>query len=181
MIYGQRIRLRKVGRQDLESFTEWLNDPQVRMGITMYLPLSLEEEEDWYEQAIKRPPAERPLAIEIRSGETWRLIGSCSLFDFDWRIRSAEFGILIGDKSCWNQGYGTEATRLILKHGFETLNLNRIMLRVMTNNPGARRAYQKAGYTLEGTLRQAAFVAGEYVDLEVMSVLCQEWKPEANA
>ncbi len=175
MIYGERIRLRKIEREDLPHYVKWFNDPEVRRGVMMSAPISQVEEEQWFENTLKRPTEERPLAIEIREGDGWRLVGSAGFFDIDWRVRSAEFGISIGDKTVWDQGYGTEATRLMLLHGFETLNLNRIQLRVYDTNPRAIRAYQKAGYTHEGVLRQAQFLEGRYVDMHVMSVLRAEW------
>ena len=89
-------------------------------------------------------------------------------------------GIFIGDKSCWNQGYGTEVMRLLLKHGFETLNLNRIYLHVFATNLRAIRCYEKAGYVPEGRLREAEFKNGQYVDFIVMSVLRSEYTRMVN-
>lgn len=176
VIYGKRIRLRAVERGDVPKFHEWINDPEVTAGLSLHLPMSLRDEETWFEEIGKRPPAEKPLAIELRDGEGWRLIGNCGLFGMDSVARSAEIGIMIGDKSVWNQGLGAEAVTLLLRHGFETLNLNRIFLRVYDNNPRARRSYEKAGFTLEGTLREAAFKRGAYGDVHIMSVLRREWE-----
>ena len=181
MIHGERIRLRRPEKEDLPLFVTWLNDPEVRRGLSLYNPMSMAEEERWFENMLDRPQDERGLTIEIREGDGWRPIGSTSLFAFDWRIRSAEFGILIGDKSVWNQGYGTEVTKLMLEYGFGTLNLNRIQLRVNATNPGARRAYEKAGYIYEGTLRQAVFNEGTYSDMDLMSVLRGEWEASRKA
>ncbi|MCJ7435442.1 MAG: GNAT family N-acetyltransferase, partial [Anaerolineales bacterium] len=75
----------------------------------------------------------------------------------------------------WNQGLGTEAMTLLLRIGFETLNLNRIFLRVYADNSRAVRSYEKAGFILEGTLRQAVYKKGRYEDLHIMSVLRSEW------
>jgi RimJ/RimL family protein N-acetyltransferase len=175
MIYGERIRLRGVERNDIPRFYEWINDPQVLEGLSVYLPLSTTDEEKWFERAGNREQAEKPLAIEVKEADDWRLIGNCGFFDFDWTSRAAEIGIMIGDKAVWDQGYGTETVRLLLKHGFETLNLNRVVLRVYDNNRRAIRAYEKAGFTHEGTLRQAAYKNGGYHDLHVMSVLRSEW------
>jgi diamine N-acetyltransferase len=86
-----------------------------------------------------------------------------------------EFGIFIGDKSLWDKGYGTEAVELLLLHGFQTLNLNRIYLRVYSTNLRAKRSYEKAGFVLEGTLRQAMYRHGQYADIHIMSVLRPEW------
>jgi diamine N-acetyltransferase len=180
MIYGERIRLRGVERGDIPRFYEWINDPQVAEGLSVYLPLSMTDEEKWFERTGTREQAEKPLAIEMKEGDEWRLIGNCGFFDFDWTSRAGELGIMIGDRAVWDQGYGTETVRLLLKHGFETLNLNRVVLRVYDNNRRAIRAYEKAGFTHEGTLRQAAYKNGAYHDLHVMSVLRSEWDGPAH-
>lgn len=175
MIYGKRIRLRAVEREDLPLFVGWLNDPEVIEGLIFMQPLSLEEEKQWFENLADRPASERPLAIEIRDGENWRLIGNSGFHNISQINRSSEVGIFIGDKSLWNSGYGTETMQLLLKHGFETLNLNRIWLVVYDDNPGAIRAYEKAGFVLEGRLRQAKYKHGKYGDELIMSVLRSEW------
>ena len=175
MIYGERIRLRGVERSDLPQFKEWLNDPEVIEGLGMYLPLSMSDEEQWFEGMSKRDPVEKPLAIDIRDDNGWRLIGNTSFFNLEWTNRSAELGIFIGDKSLWNKGYGTETVCLLLRHGFEALNLHRIYLQVYSTNPRARRSYEKAGFVLEGTLREAVYRHGKYIDMHVMSVLRSEW------
>jgi RimJ/RimL family protein N-acetyltransferase len=83
---------------------------------------------------------------------------------------------VIGEKSLWNMGYGTEVMRLMLKHGFNTLNLNRIALEVYENNPRAIRSYEKAGFFLEGRKRQGMYKNGRYIDIFLMSVLRSEWQ-----
>lgn len=178
MLYGKRIRLRGNERSDLPKFVEWLNDPDVRRTLSMSMPISQAAEEQWFENMLKRPSEEQSLGIEIKDGDGWRLIGNCGIFDIKWCARSAEVGLFIGDKSCWNKGYGTEVMRLLLRHGFETLNLNRIFLRVDAANLGGIRAYEKAGFVHEGRFRQGTFQGGEYRDMLFMSVLRSEWTPE---
>lgn len=176
MISGDRIRLRALKRDDLPLFAEWLNDPEVTQGITLYLPFSLEDEEAWYEGMKKKPMEEHPLVIEIPKEGGWEPIGNCGLFNFNWRIRTAEFGIVIGAKEHWDQGYGTETLKVIIRLGFNTLNLNRISLRVFENNPRAIRSYEKAGLSQEGKLRQGHYHNGEYIDVILMSILRTEWQ-----
>ncbi len=178
MIYGKRVRLRRDERGDLPKFVEWLNDPEVRRYLLMNLPISLANEEGWFESMLKRPAEEQPFAIELRGEDGWQLIGNCGFFEIDWRARSSEVGIFIGDKTAWNKGYGTETMLILLRFGFTTLNLNRIFLRVDEANLGGIRAYEKAGFVHEGRFRQAAFEAGEYRDMLMMSVLRSEWKNE---
>jgi RimJ/RimL family protein N-acetyltransferase len=175
MIYGERIRLRHVEKADLPTFVEWLNDPEVIENLMMVLPMSTAEEERWFEKLADQPPEEQPLVIEMKTAQGWRMIGNSAFHKIEWKNRSAEIGIVIGDKSIWNQGYGTEAVRLLLRHGFGTLNLNRIFLRVFEPNKRAIRAYEKAGFVLEGRLRQARYKSGQYQDEFIMGVLRSEW------
>jgi RimJ/RimL family protein N-acetyltransferase len=84
---------------------------------------------------------------------------------------------MLGEKEFWNKGYGTEAMQLVLQHGFQTLNLNRIMLEVYTTNPRAIRCYEKVGFVHEGCKRQGMYKNGVYIDVLLMSVLRQEWAP----
>jgi diamine N-acetyltransferase len=183
MIIGERIRFRAVERDDLPIFVKWINDPEVNQGIGIYLPYAMADENDWFEAMHKRPASEHNLAIEVKEVnpqdvETWMMIGSCGFMNYDQRNASAEFGIMIGEKSFWNQGYGTEAVRLLVKFGFQSINLNRIYLRVLENNPRAIRCYEKAGFTHEGRQRQADYRDGRYIDLLVMSILRSEFQPQ---
>ena len=176
MIFGERIRLRAIERSDLPQFVLWLNDPDVYKSILIYLPLSQSEEEIWYENMLKRPKDEHPMVIEIKQEDGWVAIGNCGFINIDWRCRSGDVGIFIGEKRLWNHGYGTEAMRLLLKHGFNTLNLNRVALDVYATNSGGIRSYEKAGFIHEGAKREAVFCDGQYIDLLQMSVLKKEWE-----
>jgi RimJ/RimL family protein N-acetyltransferase len=181
MIIGERVRFRGVEREDIPTFVKWLNDPEVLKGILIHHPVSQATEGNWFEEMLKHPADEHVMGIEVpdtpvEGGEEhWKLIGTLAFDNIDWRNRCAEFGIMIGDKSYWNQGYGTEAVHLLVKHGFNTLNLNRIYLHVFNNNPRAIRAYEKAGFVHEGRLRQAEFKDGKYIDILVMSMLKDEF------
>jgi len=175
IIYGKRVRLRSAERSDLEKFVEWINDPEVTAGLTLFLPMSSVDEDKWFETVMQKSQEEKPLVIDMKDGDDWRLIGNSSFFDFDWVARTAEVGIMIGEKTIWNQGYGTEVMTLLLRHGFATLNLNRIYLRVYAENKRAIRTYEKADFVHEGRMRQAVYKHGAYSDVLFMSVLREEW------
>lgn len=175
MIFGDRIRLRAIEREDIPRFVTWFNDPDVRHYLGHILPMSAAQETSWYESMITRDPYERPMAIEVRTPEGWQIIGNIGLMNFNWVSRHAEVGLVIGEKEFWNQGYGTEVMGLMLRFAFHTLNLNRVYLRVDARNKRGIRAYEKAGYVLEGRLRQDCYLDGEYGDTLLMGVLRSEW------
>lgn len=176
MILGKRVRLRAVERSDLPRFVAWLNDAQVTRGLLVALPLSSADEEKWFDTMQARPLEEHTLAIEVDMEGGWMHVGNCGFHNLDWRNRSVELGLFIGEKQLWGQGYGSDVLRLLLRHGFNTLNLNRIYLQVFENNLGAIRSYEKVGFVHEGRLRQDIFKEGQYLDVLVMSVLRSEWQ-----
>jgi len=175
MIIGDRVRLRAVEKDDLPRYVAWFNDSEVREYLEMILPMSSEDEEEWYQNTRKLPPPERPFAIDIRDGEEWQHVGSCGFLHVDHINSQAELGISIGEKEYWGKGYGTETVLLLLKTAFEILNLNRVYLRVYEKNTRGIRAYEKAGFVLEGRLRDAKFSQGGYQDVLYMGILRSEW------
>jgi len=178
MIIADKMRLRAIEKEDLPTFTRWFNDPEVRQGLMVFLPLSLTEEEKWYQGVLASPQEERPLVIDIEDDGQWVTIGNCGFFNINWRNRSAEVGICIGEKQYWNKGFGTKSMQLLFQHGFNTLNLNRIALHVYENNPRAVRSYEKAGFVHEGRMRQVHYQNGQYYDAHLMSVIRSEWKED---
>jgi diamine N-acetyltransferase len=176
MIFGKRVRLRAIERDDLPRFVMWLNDPDVLQGLMIGSPLSMPQEERWYEKILEHPVDEHPLVIELQINDAWIPVGNIAFDSIAWKERAAEVGVFIGEKKFWNQGYGREAMRLMIKHGFYDLNLNRIFLRVYASNPRAIKSYENAGFTHEGRMRQAHFQNGQYVDVLLMSILRSEWK-----
>jgi RimJ/RimL family protein N-acetyltransferase len=177
MITGTRVRLRAIERDDIPRYLHWLNDREVTENLLISSPLSKAMEEKWFERQVETPPtAGQVLNIETLVGNDWVHIGTCGLHVIEQVNNAAEFGIMIGEKEFWNKGLGREATMLMLKHGFEDLNLNRIYLHVFETNLRGMKAYEAAGFVREGILRQAVYKNGRYLDIIVMSVLHSEWK-----
>ena len=174
MIVSTRVRLRRVERADLVHFVAWFNDPEVRYPLAYIWPMGTAQEEAWYAAQLQTEPAVQPFSIDIRQEDAesgWRIVGNMAFHSVDWRNRNAELGIAIGDKTVWGRGYGTEATRTLVRWGLEELNLNRVWLRVYEDNAAAIRCYEKAGFRVEGRLRQDRFRQGRYLDTLIMGLL----------
>jgi diamine N-acetyltransferase len=90
---------------------------------------------------------------------TWRPIGLASLPGIDFRHGTARYVLFIGETACRGQGYGTEATRLMLDYAFTALGLHNVMLTVYAFNHAAIRVYGKAGFREIGR-RRASHRAG---------------------
>ncbi len=178
MIYGERVRLRAIERSDIPNFVRWFNDPEVRRYLLMYMPISSAQEEQWLEDLLQRIQRKETFAfaVDARVGDEWVPIGNIGLYRIDWKNRWARFAIALGEKAYWDQGYGTDATRTMLRFAFEELNLHRVELEVVDENVRARRCYEKAGFRYEGTRRQAIFLEGHYHDSHLMGILQEEFQ-----
>jgi RimJ/RimL family protein N-acetyltransferase len=175
MIYGDRVRLRAIEREDVPTFYEWMNDPEIRQYLLLYEPMSKIKEEQWVE-SLQEKKNDFVFAIEARVEDGWLHIGNAGLHNVDWKNRNGLFGIVLGSRDHWGQGYGPDACRAMLGWAFNTLNLHRVDLEVFDYNPRARRCYEKVGFKPEGTRRQAIYHDGRYHDTTHMGLLKDELK-----
>ncbi len=178
--HGELVRLAELHRDDLPRYAAWFRTYAVQRLLLPeeIVPVTDEAESAWFDGA-SRPGSAYTFAIRTLADD--RLIGNCSLFDISQKNRSATFGIVIGDQEYWGRGYGSDATRLLLRFAFDELNLNRVQLEVYDFNQRAIRAYQKVGFIHEGVRRQALFREGAYHDVHLMAILREEWRRQVPA
>lgn len=172
---GELVRLAAINRDDLPTYTRWFGQYSMRryLGLTI-TPATVEEEENWYESAIKAQ-GKNLFIFGIRRLADDRLLGNADLRLSHPKDRRAQFGIFLGEPDTWGKGYGTDATRLILRFGFLELGLHRVELDVYSFNPRGVRAYEKAGFRHEATRREAIFREGAFHDVHVMGILREDW------
>jgi RimJ/RimL family protein N-acetyltransferase len=173
-LIGPRLYLRALEREDAPRLAAYINDPAVRRTLLAHRPMSVGQEQAWLEMLGKD---EHHVVMGIARQSDDELIGATGLHRIDSRTRNTELGLSLGDRSTWGQGFGTEATRMMLDYGFGTLNLHRIWLLVYASNASAIRVYEKAGFRKEGLLREHYFMEGQYEDGVLMAILRSEWKP----
>lgn len=174
MIRAERIYLRPAERADLATFVRWFADAEVTRYLRVRAPFSEAAEAKWFEQMVDKQ-GKSDYHFVICLVEDGRPIGTAGLHALDLENGNAEFGISIGEKAEWNKGYGTETLHAICDFGFGQLRLERIYLEVYAPHAAGQRAYEKAGFRTEGTMRHAHFADGEHMDALVMSLLRDEW------
>ena len=121
-LVGTKIYLRTITEEDLNAnYREWFNDEEIcRYNSHHRFPNYDENMADYYENVIK---SRSNLILAICDKKTNKHIGNIALENIDAINQSAEFAIIIGDKKQWGKGIGKDASKLIIKHGFEELNL----------------------------------------------------------
>jgi diamine N-acetyltransferase len=172
-IVGDLVALGPIRRDLLPTYQRWINDfSAVRNLALVPSPMTVEAEIAWYD-AVTGSAGDAPFTIYERA--TRRPVGNAGLHRIDYRNRSAEFGILIGEADARGRGYGTEATRLMLDYAFTALGLHNVMLMVYAYNLAGIRAYQKAGYREFGRRREAIWMGGRLWDIIYMECLATEF------
>ncbi len=131
-------------------------------------------EEKWIESlGTTRVGVDVVFVIEALNKQGNKPIGTIGLHQINNKDQNAEFGIAIGEKECWEKGYGTEATRLIIEYGFKQLNLHRISSTAFEYNERSINLHKKIGFQEEGRRRKARFKDGQFWD-EVMFGILRE-------
>lgn len=172
-IVGEKIYLRALEAEDVKNYYHWLNDPEVTKYTSHGIfPVTREEEEKWYSEVAK---SKNTIVLAIVDKKTDTHIGNCTIQNINWTNRHAEYAVIIGEKKFWRKGIGTEVAKLLIEHAFNRLNLNKVWLGVNTQNKGAVRSFEKAGFVREGILRQEIYRNGRYYDVVRMSILKQEY------
>jgi diamine N-acetyltransferase len=176
----EAVELRALEPQDVATTVGWRNDPEIRDQLLSFrFPVSHVMEARFIERAIAGDGMEQCVAGIVDLSDK-ALCGLVYLRDIDWISRNAAFGMMIGRRDRQRRGLGRRALRLMLQHGFDVLNLERIYLYVVDYNLPARKLYESNGFSYEGTLRQHVALAGRRHDLRVMGILNGEFGRMAN-
>jgi len=170
-LVGEKIYLSPISMDDVETFMRWINDSEVTQYTTLHHQIfSLLMEKDAVERLAKSGNT-----FSIIDKETNRVIGNCSYFAENALNRTAEIGIMVGDKDYWSRGYGSDALRTLLDFGFNVRNYHNICLRVISFNERAIACYEKVGFKRNGIMREVITRGNKKYDLIYMDILVTEW------
>jgi RimJ/RimL family protein N-acetyltransferase len=177
IIASGRVYLRPFEPSDAELYRRWRADadPMALAGWNERAPMSLALVQQRIEKLVT-DPSDDFVTFLICVADDDRAIGEVMLADIDRRNGSAQLGIFIGEAVEWGKGYGTDAVNAIVDFGFAEMRMERVWLNVWTENPRAQRAYEKAGFVHEGTVRHDRYEHGEYTSGHLMAILRSEWE-----
>jgi RimJ/RimL family protein N-acetyltransferase len=172
------IELKPFERDDFPRLIGWIKTPEFLLqwaGPIFNFPLS-ESELDIYLRGSQEDPPIRKIYKVMNTADR-RVIGHIELNDIDLRNKSATVcRVLVGEPSLRKKGIGLQMLRKILEIGFNQLGLHRMDLVVFDFNQAAIKCYERAGFRMEGHIREARKIGSEYWSLYQMSILEHEWK-----
>jgi RimJ/RimL family protein N-acetyltransferase len=153
---------------DFPALFRWADDlDAARLNEPYRPPTWRNQEELWFN--VGRDSSRVFFAIRKIGAEP--LIGYLQLTNIDAVHRSAMLGMRIGEAAERGKGYGSDALRLALYYCWNHLNLSRIQLGVYGTNERAVRLYEAFGFQVEGRLRKALFIDGQWIDFVLMGLL----------
>ncbi len=178
LLVGQKVALVAIDPETYaENFTKWSRNTNFMRLLDsdpaiLWNPVKTRE---MYEKKFSKEE-DTPLMFGICTLDDRRVIGFIDLDDIRWNHGDAWVAIGIGDEADWSKGDGADAINILLRFAFEELNLRRVSLDVFETNPRAQRAYEKVGFTVEGTMHDFMLRDGQRWNMTFMGILREEWE-----
>ena len=174
-IYLREIRLSDVG----PGYVAWLNDPEVNQYLETRFEVQTTETIEKFVGRVLASGDEHLFAICLTVGD--RHIGNIKLGPINFRHRTADLSLFIGEKSEWSKGYAREAILLLTSHAFREKNLNKVRAGCYSANIGSARAFEACGFVREGLLRAQALVDGQSMDVITLGLTAAEFFADSGA
>jgi RimJ/RimL family protein N-acetyltransferase len=167
MLEGKLIRLRPLEARDMLPLARWRNDPDAFRWFSSPAIIAESEQAAWYERYTKDATQRQWMMVD-GDGAT---VGTLALINIDYHHQSAEVARVLVDGAQRGKGYGGEALRLLFRYAFDEMNLQRLSVVVFSDNERGKGLYISCGFVAEGILRRAAWKAGAFRDLTMLSLL----------
>ncbi|MDP4125915.1 MAG: GNAT family protein [Bacillota bacterium] len=173
MLKGRKTIVRSIEEDDIDALYNWYNDQDVNLWSSGAWPLNTLLSKD--QIAAKFLDGSSDTYRYAVLNEKNSLIGSIGFKEINIPGQSATIYVVIGDKTFWGKGYGTDALITLSRFLFTQWNFHRLSLDTWDENIRAIKAYEKVGFKIEGRQRQARFVLGNYHDVILMGLLRDEF------
>ncbi len=168
IVLNNKICLRKADLNDIDALYEIKNDKKAASLLGGFSNgYSKIDIENWI---IAHNNKKNEVLYLIETVEDSKVIGHVGLYDIDFRVRKAEFAILISGENNQGKGYGSLCTKFMIDYAFNELNIRKITLSLLSENVRALSLYKKYGFVQEGLLTNDQFKNGKYHDVILMAL-----------
>lgn len=163
MLKGKYVGLRAIEESDLSQLLLWRNQPNYRRFFREYRELSQTNQRNWFDSKVLNDKSTEMFSIvDVNTGE---LLGACGLCYIDWINRNADFSIYIGKDGLYiDERYAIEAAQIMMKYGFEELNLHRLWSEIYSFDEAKKVMFDRLGFKLEGVHRENHWTEGKWCD-----------------
>ena len=174
LLLGERLKLRALEPQDVETLYKWENDTAIWVASHTQVPFSRFILEQYIAQSHLDLHTNKQLRLMITTKEG-QDVGAIDLFDFDPQHQRAGIGILVAEKQDRGKGYATEAVKRLLGFAFHDLKLHRVEAGCDVDNLASARVLEKAGLQREGRKRKVLPIRGDWKDNFIYGILEEDF------
>lgn len=174
-IETERLILRRFSYSDaFDMLKYWINDPLVQFMYSEPIYVNNQEVSELLNQYISSYEKIDYYRWAIILKETNECLGQIAFFLVDNKNHFSEIEYCIS-RTFQKKGLATEATKAVMKFGFENVNFHKIQICHKENNIASQKVIEKCGFKYEGTLRDFFYHDGKYLDRLYYSLLKEEW------
>ena len=156
-----------------QVYADWLNDPEVNRYLETRHSLQTVESCAAFIEQCNADPNSHLFGIFHRA--SGKHIGNAKIGFISAPYQRGQVSLFIGEKAFWGQGLSSELVRALTEYGFQTLGLNRLEAGCYEDNLASLRVFLKAGYTVEGFLREQVTLDGRRMGCFWLGVLASEY------
>lgn len=179
MIKGKLVGLRALEKDDLPLLRDWRNITAFRRNFREFRELNMTNQENWFSKVNASP---NDFMFMIERLEDKLPLGACGLLYTNWIIRSADFSFYIGNEEAYidSKGYADEAADVLIKYGFDNLNLNKIWMELYEFDKMKISFFtEKFGFKQDALLRENCFEDGRYWNSLIISLIRSDFRKNA--
>jgi len=168
------MNLRKLEEKDVNGMLEWMHDPDININFRFDAESMTEEKALNFIAKANKDYDEGTAYNFAIADESDEYLGTISLKDINNTDKTAEYAISLRKKA-QGKGVAVKATKKVLEYAFETLNLNKVYLNVLSYNTRAINLYEKCGFIYEGEFREHICIRGRYESLKWYGILKKDY------
>lgn len=168
-LIGEKVYLRAIEASDIDGpYLDWLNDVEVTLYMeTGRFPSTSATLRKYLERF---DGSSTDVIFAICDKKTDKHIGTATLNSISWIHRTANTGIMIGDKAYWGKGYAYEAWKFLIDYSFSRLGLRKITAGAVVDNIASIKLQEKLGFKIEGTFKEQVMISGTYHDTVLLGL-----------
>jgi len=143
------------------AYVGWLNDRELMRFSNQRFKIHTQDSARAYLASFAGGPN---LFLAINLAADGRMIGTATAY-VSVEHRTADMGLLIGDRSLWGRGLGLEAWSSLMEHLFQARSVRKVTGGAVRSNAAMIRIMERSGMHLEATRSRQEIVEGVEQDV----------------
>lgn len=175
ILHDTKIYLRPVKKKDAVSILKLAKDKEIAEFTNVPHPYTLEHAHAFIQETHRNMKKGKAVELGIFNLKNHEFLGIVGITNIHEKYGYADIAYWIG-KKFWRNGYATQAIKLMISYAFSVLKLHRLQAVVRHTNIASLALLSKAGFKIEGRLRQIVYKKGVYLDRVLFGMLDFEYK-----